>query len=190
MLHGSPWLDTAWYRERYPDVGSSGGDPARHYLERGEPRGCCPSPWFDPVDYRRMYPDVAAAGVSPLLHFLQHGCAEGRLPRRLQAEELEGRLWSGSGVAVEDPLDIQRILPDDRLERVLADTNKGADYLREIAVMLETAQDFERAFRVIEKAERLRPKAKDIRRTRERIERKRGLLDEVEEEQPRAARSV
>jgi len=62
-------------------------------------------------------------------------------------------LWvEPRGFAVTDPGDIQQILPDARLERVLAANNRALDYLREIAVMLEAAQERDRASTVIEKA--------------------------------------
>jgi hypothetical protein len=51
---------------------------------------------FDPDWYLAQYPDVALAGVSPMHHFTRHGRAEGRLPRALEAVELDTLLWSGS----------------------------------------------------------------------------------------------
>jgi len=51
---------------------------------------------FDPDWYLTQYPDVASSGMLPVQHFTNYGRAEGRLPRALQAVDLDPLLWSGS----------------------------------------------------------------------------------------------
>lgn len=84
-LRASPLFDTPWYRDTYPDVAMSGGDPARHYLRHGVADGRDPGPEFGTLAYLERYPDVAAAGQNPLLHYLRRGASEGREAVRRQA---------------------------------------------------------------------------------------------------------
>lgn len=67
-----------WYLEHYPDVASSGIDPARHYLLYGWHEGRDPGPGFSTTAYLRANADVAALGINPLLHYVEYGHSEGR----------------------------------------------------------------------------------------------------------------
>ena len=73
-------LDPAWYRARYQDVGKSGADPLRHFIDHGLAEGRDPNGWFDGGWYLRRYADAATAGAIPLLHYLTEGAAQGRDP--------------------------------------------------------------------------------------------------------------
>jgi len=89
LLASAPLFRGKWYRERYPDVATSGLDPALHYLRHGALLGRLPSRAFDGAAYLADNPDVAAAGWNPLVHYLLHGKAEGRdapVPPPLAAE--------------------------------------------------------------------------------------------------------
>src|SRR5262245_10697241 len=76
-IASSSWFDAEWYRTVYPDVITTGLDPALHYLVHGAPGGRDPGPSFSTTGYVRRYPDVG--GINPLLHYLDVGAAEGRV---------------------------------------------------------------------------------------------------------------
>ncbi|SFQ25760.1 glycosyltransferase [Variovorax sp. 770b2] len=74
----SPYFDRDWYLSTYPDVASSGIDPAQHYALHGAFEGREPGPWFSGTQYLRNYEDVAASKMNPLLHYVHFGAQEGR----------------------------------------------------------------------------------------------------------------
>ena len=88
-------FDEEWYRERYPDVISSGADPLLHYCEFGWIEDRDPSSSFSTSSYLAANPDVVASGMNPLWHYAAFGREEGRAmapadpakpPRRQQYE--------------------------------------------------------------------------------------------------------
>ncbi|SDJ28672.1 class I SAM-dependent methyltransferase [Variovorax sp. OV700] len=72
----SPYFDRDWYLNTYPDVATSGVDPAEHYVAYGASEGRDPGPWFSGSEYTAHYAD--AAGFNPLLHYMLVGAREGR----------------------------------------------------------------------------------------------------------------
>jgi hypothetical protein len=63
LIRNSGLFDAEFYRERYPDVATSGLDPVDHYLRIGAARGYDPSPLFDTGYYaRQMARRIAGAG--------------------------------------------------------------------------------------------------------------------------------
>jgi hypothetical protein len=84
LIRSSPLFDPAWYQKRYPDVASSGLDPAVHYLTLGARENRHPGPDFDAEQYLKMYPDVAAEGSNPLVHYLEFGWNESRFPQPVE----------------------------------------------------------------------------------------------------------
>ena len=78
----APYVDLAYYRAIYPDIGRTALDPVPHYFEYGWREGRRPNSWFDAQWYLEANPDIRDAGLEPLLHFIQHGRREGRLPSR------------------------------------------------------------------------------------------------------------
>ena len=79
LLAESELFDSTWYLERYPDVASSGIDPAQHYLEFGWQEGRNPSRAFATRKYLKAHTDVAEQGINPLIHYIEYGQAEGRM---------------------------------------------------------------------------------------------------------------
>lgn len=78
LIEHSSLFHHDWYLDRYPDVASSGIDPARHYLTFGWREGRDPGPGFSTTAYLRANSDVAALGINPLLHYVEYGHSEGR----------------------------------------------------------------------------------------------------------------
>src|SRR5581483_8995655 len=74
---GRDGVDSTWYRETYPDIGSE-IDPVLHYARSGWRERRSPNQEFSSNWYLRTNSDVADANVNPLLHFLQQGRAQGR----------------------------------------------------------------------------------------------------------------
>jgi glycosyltransferase involved in cell wall biosynthesis len=90
VVGASDLLDSAWYLDRYKDVGMLGLGAAEHYLRIGASLLRDPSPRFSTAFYLERYVDVANAGMNPLVHFLMHGRQEGRLcmpPQRTNAPD-------------------------------------------------------------------------------------------------------
>lgn len=77
LLAGSDLFDPDWYLRTYPDVASSGQDPAHHYLVYGGGEGRHPGPRFDTKYYLQNNPSVGDSGLNPLIHYLLRGRAEG-----------------------------------------------------------------------------------------------------------------
>ena len=77
-LAKTPYFDSAWYLQTYPDVAEKLMNPAEHYLKFGADEGRNPSERFDTDWYLRANQDVQEFGMNPLIHFLEHGQAEGR----------------------------------------------------------------------------------------------------------------
>lgn len=78
----SSYFDAEWYCQQYPDVTTSGIEPAEHYLKFGAIEGRNPSDKFDTLYYLCEYLDVAVSGQNPLLHYLRYGQHEERFPAR------------------------------------------------------------------------------------------------------------
>ncbi len=78
----APYVDSVWYRGRYPDIATSGIDPVEHYGTAGWREARMPSQDFDPAWYLAAYPDIAAAGIEPLHHYITSGYREARRPIR------------------------------------------------------------------------------------------------------------
>ncbi|UDM08487.1 hypothetical protein LG409_06155 [Halomonas sp. NyZ770] len=85
-IQQSSFFDAQWYCEQYPDVKTSGMEPAEHYLKFGATEGRNPSDKFDTYFYLCEYADVAISGQNPLLHYLRYGQHEERLPARPQQQ--------------------------------------------------------------------------------------------------------
>ncbi len=77
MIRSSGLFDTAWYHDRYPDVGAD-TDPIVHYLKHGASERRDPSASFSTKIYLCNYPDVIEAGVNPLVHYIEFGRFENR----------------------------------------------------------------------------------------------------------------
>jgi glycosyltransferase involved in cell wall biosynthesis len=77
-IRNSPYFDSVYYVNRYPDVATAKQDPAQHYLVHGWREGRDPSIHFSTLGYLDAYPDVAGIGMNPLLHYLKHGQKEHR----------------------------------------------------------------------------------------------------------------
>jgi glycosyltransferase involved in cell wall biosynthesis len=77
----SGYFDEIWYLGHYPDVGNSGIDPLRHFIQFGGSEKRNPGPAFDTLYYLQSNSDVRLSGMNPLLHFLRYGNKEGRLPK-------------------------------------------------------------------------------------------------------------
>ncbi len=75
-----PYVDAAYYLERYPDVAAGGMDPVEHFVVHGAQEGRAPNPWFDPAWYREWQTDVDESGLEPVLHYVLHGEAQLRNP--------------------------------------------------------------------------------------------------------------
>lgn len=99
IIRRSVYFDPKWYARQYPELASTGKDPAVHYLRYGARAGKDPGPLFSGSRYFELNPEVAASGLNPLLHYLQIGRAEGRsfgapetdLPVRRQLADLSIR---------------------------------------------------------------------------------------------------
>ncbi|QOW21678.1 sulfotransferase family protein [Novilysobacter avium] len=71
ILRDSELFDAHWYQSRYPDVATSGIDPARHYLDHGAAEGRDPSPHFNTRAYTDAHREVTITGENPLIHFIE-----------------------------------------------------------------------------------------------------------------------
>lgn len=91
LLEQSSLFDRDWYLETYPDVATSGIDPALHYLETGWREGRDAGPAFSTSAYLRANADVAAHGLNPLLHYVEYGHFEGRGAPKQAAPKLQGK---------------------------------------------------------------------------------------------------
>ncbi len=87
LVRSSEFFDVDWYVSRYPDVASSGIDPALYSVRYGAASGHAPGPAFDAVWYLDHHVDVDDAGWDPLVHYLLHGRAEGREIRRFDLDD-------------------------------------------------------------------------------------------------------
>ncbi|MGQ9367397.1 hypothetical protein [Azospirillum sp. ST 5-10] len=75
----APFIDAAWYRDRYPERSRPDLGPVSHYLSVGWKEGCDPNPWFQTRWYAQANRDEVGDGC-PLLHFIRTGGAQGRRP--------------------------------------------------------------------------------------------------------------
>jgi GT2 family glycosyltransferase/glycosyltransferase involved in cell wall biosynthesis len=120
------FVDAAWYRDRYADVGSAGIDPVLHFIRFGVAEKRDPNAYFDSEWYLTHNQDVAASGINPLLHYLTCGASELRNPHpRFDAAYYASehpdaasnpllfhvRIGAARGFATEKPLDIGAFLP-------------------------------------------------------------------------------
>lgn len=80
QLKGKNGVDASWYLSQYPEVGSSGLNPAVHYMRQGWKEGKDPNANFSTSWYLEEYRDVRDADLNPLLHYIKHGLREGRRP--------------------------------------------------------------------------------------------------------------
>jgi hypothetical protein len=70
-----------FYLENYPDIGSAGVDPLKHYMLQGWRELRDPSPYFSTLYYIKNSPDVIDARLNPFYHFVASGRLEGRLAK-------------------------------------------------------------------------------------------------------------
>jgi GT2 family glycosyltransferase len=77
-----PLFDPAWYRARYPDLGST-MPPLRHYLSAGGWELRAPHPLFDPAHYLAQWPAERVRAVTPLSHYVQVGARAAASPHPL-----------------------------------------------------------------------------------------------------------
>ncbi len=94
LIKTSDYFDQKAYQEKYLKEGDDDLTALEHFCTIGWLKGCSPSPRFSIEWYLENNPDVKASGINPLLHFLRYGKNEGRLPRSLQAIEIEKQLWN------------------------------------------------------------------------------------------------
>lgn len=118
----TPYMDLAWYAEKYDDVPKDPYGALRHFIILGDIEGRAAGPLFDGQLYRARYPDVADLGMPPLYHFLVHGKTEGRQApsdRRPLAGTLVARSLEVGFPLPVDPDEVQRIYNEmrERLER-------------------------------------------------------------------------
>jgi GT2 family glycosyltransferase len=78
LIAQSGVFDGAWYVARYEDVGETGQDPFRHFIDHGLEEGRDPGPAFSTRFYLQQNPDVFDSGLTALVHYLAFGRAEGR----------------------------------------------------------------------------------------------------------------
>lgn len=78
IIKRSGLFNEDFYLIEYPDVKSSGIDPAFHYAGTGWREGRNPSPGFSTNDYLNLHLDVKHAEINPLLHYIWAGFHEGR----------------------------------------------------------------------------------------------------------------
>ncbi|WP_051236052.1 glycosyltransferase [Ottowia thiooxydans] len=83
-LDPSPYFNTNFYKNSYPDWNMSGERTALENFIAQEEAGDYrkPHPLIDPNSYLDAYPDLAEGKVHPNLHFAQHGDGEGRRPSK------------------------------------------------------------------------------------------------------------
>ena len=86
LIRNSPLFDAGWYVQRYPEVETSGLDPAHEFLWNAALLGRNPGPGFDSSRYLLQHTDVAQTGMNPLLHYILFGAAEGREIRPADAQ--------------------------------------------------------------------------------------------------------
>ncbi|MBH1963187.1 MAG: glycosyltransferase [Comamonadaceae bacterium] len=84
-LNPSPYFNTNFYKNEYPDWNAKGERTALENFIAHEQAGSYrkPHPLIDPNDYLEAYPDLSRAKVQPSLHYVMYGDGEGRSPSRL-----------------------------------------------------------------------------------------------------------
>jgi hypothetical protein len=114
-IRNSVFFDADFYRNAYPDVASSGMDPALHYLLHGALEGRNPGPNFSTKEYLDQNPCVAASGINALVHYELSGREEGRLPFCVKelAEQLtkSGSSKVGKEASTNGPMLLQLLEP-------------------------------------------------------------------------------
>jgi hypothetical protein len=85
LIRSSQLFDAGWYTQRYPEVVTSGSDPACDFLWNAVLLDRDPGPRFDSSWYLRQNCDVTRTGINPLLHYILFGAAEGRQIRSVEA---------------------------------------------------------------------------------------------------------
>lgn len=91
LLSSSEFFDPKWYLGRYPDIATSGIDPAIHYARFGYLENRTPHPEFDPERYRFIHP--AATGTLGEIFFeaLRSDSVKDGIPPRGEAVFAGGR---------------------------------------------------------------------------------------------------
>ena len=87
-VRASELFDASYYRSKYPDVATSGIDPATHFVVQGWKEFRNPSATFHTAKYLSFNQDVAKTGMNPLVHYLRFGHKEGRHIPAMKASEV------------------------------------------------------------------------------------------------------
>ena len=72
-IRRSPLFDREWYREKHPELASSGMEPELHYFLHEVADGRWASPAFSGDAYLELNPEVRESGVNPLVHYELYG---------------------------------------------------------------------------------------------------------------------
>jgi hypothetical protein len=109
-IRNSVFFDADFYRNAYPDVASSGMDPALHYLLHGALEGRNPGPNFSAKEYLDQNPCVAASGINALVHYELSGREEGRHISSATAGQFDSRPpHEGGSMPLPPPLLRERV---------------------------------------------------------------------------------
>ena len=100
LIEASGYYDPAYYEGQYFPDESSKLSALEHFYTKGWQQGFSPSSRFSTQWYLNENPDVQASGINPLVHFIRYGKKEGRLPRPLNAIEVEKKLWGTANHSV------------------------------------------------------------------------------------------
>lgn len=103
-VRASKLFDASYYRSKYPDVATSGIDPATHFVVQGWKEFRNPSTIFHTAEYLSFNQDVAKTGMNPLVHYLRFGHKEGRQIRAAKASDVF------DVNAIEKPVDVRQAM--------------------------------------------------------------------------------
>lgn len=78
LMKKSTYFDASYYLSKYPDLKSTGIDPAEHYFFEGWKEGKNPSAFFNTNFYLNKYNDIKQGNINPLLHYIKFGESENR----------------------------------------------------------------------------------------------------------------
>jgi GT2 family glycosyltransferase len=104
----NPFIDPAWYADRYPDVPGEPYPALRHFVTQGDIEGRAAGPAFDGALYRARYPDVAESAFPPLCHYLMHGRREGR-QAAMERQAPPARPGAALAVGAAQPIDAEEL---------------------------------------------------------------------------------
>ncbi|MEA2781369.1 MAG: hypothetical protein QOK29_2913 [Rhodospirillaceae bacterium] len=142
VIAHSGLFDAEWYCSEYPDVASSGANPAVDYLMTGAAMGRDPGPEFNTRWYLSRYADVAAAGVNPLLHYIEHGKREGRAPTSAHETSYERWVREYQTLTAADRCDIlshiERLARTPLISVLMPVYEPAADHLREAIASVQS----------------------------------------------------